>query len=249
MPRPVVPILRTPRASSRARSICPCEGRMRTALSASLRLSGVTATPFSAILAISARKAQGSTTTPLPITDILSGRTTPEGKRLSLYSTLPMTSVWPALWPPWKRTTTSARCDSQSTILPLPSSPHWAPTTATFAMLELSPSRTIAGRTGLLLIEGHVGIRGMDGDEDLPPLVKRKICGGGNPAPSWRRVEHRARVGQGRCAPLARWPSAILDGPCARCCGGSQVGTEGWSFLIEQRDILMLRLPLAPARG
>src|ERR1700732_5605930 len=86
-------------------------------------------------------------------------------------------------------------------------------------------------------------------DEDLPPLVKRKICGGGNPAPSWRRVEHRARVGQGRCAPLARWRSAILDGPCARCCGGSQVGTEGWSFLIEQRDILMLRLPLAPARG
>ena len=36
--------------------------------------------------------------------------------------------------PPWKRTTTSASKDSQSTILPLPSSPHWAPTTATFAM-------------------------------------------------------------------------------------------------------------------
>src|SRR5262245_58196741 len=45
-----------------------------------------------------------------------------------------MTSVWPALWPPWKRTTMSARSDSQSTILPLPSSPHWAPTTATLAM-------------------------------------------------------------------------------------------------------------------
>ena len=45
-----------------------------------------------------------------------------------------MTSVWPALWPPWKRTTTSACSDSQSTILPLPSSPHWDPTTTTFAM-------------------------------------------------------------------------------------------------------------------
>src|SRR5580692_7404978 len=45
-----------------------------------------------------------------------------------------MTSVCPALWPPWKRTTTSARADSQSTILPLPSSPHWAPITATFDM-------------------------------------------------------------------------------------------------------------------
>ena len=45
-----------------------------------------------------------------------------------------MTSVWPALWPPWKRTTTSACSDSQSTILPLPSSPHWEPTTTTFAI-------------------------------------------------------------------------------------------------------------------
>src|SRR5678815_1124150 len=45
-----------------------------------------------------------------------------------------MTSVWPALCPPWKRTTTSARSDSQSTILPLPSSPHWAPTTTTLVM-------------------------------------------------------------------------------------------------------------------
>src|ERR1043165_2945920 len=45
-----------------------------------------------------------------------------------------MTSVWPALWPPWKRTTTSARALSQSTILPLPSSPHWAPITATLGI-------------------------------------------------------------------------------------------------------------------
>src|SRR6201996_4101052 len=44
-----------------------------------------------------------------------------------------MTSVWPALCPPWKRTTTSARLLSQSTSLPLPSSPHWAPITVTFA--------------------------------------------------------------------------------------------------------------------
>src|SRR6478609_10280089 len=45
-----------------------------------------------------------------------------------------MTRVWPALWPPWKRTTRSARLASQSTTLPLPSSPHWAPITATLAM-------------------------------------------------------------------------------------------------------------------
>src|SRR5687768_18051448 len=36
--------------------------------------------------------------------------------------------VWPALLPPWKRTTTSAFSAIRSTTLPLPSSPHWAPT-------------------------------------------------------------------------------------------------------------------------
>src|SRR5579863_6377498 len=50
-----------------------------------------------------------------------------------------MTSVWPALWPPWKRTTISACSDNQSTILPFPSSPHWAPTTTTFPISQLFP--------------------------------------------------------------------------------------------------------------
>src|SRR2546421_4422582 len=36
--------------------------------------------------------------------------------------------VWPALLPPWKRTTASARSASRSVTLPFPSSPHWAPT-------------------------------------------------------------------------------------------------------------------------
>src|SRR3954465_465607 len=36
--------------------------------------------------------------------------------------------VWPALLPPWKRTITSAFSARRSVILPLPSSPHWAPT-------------------------------------------------------------------------------------------------------------------------
>src|ERR1700704_2339716 len=55
-----------------------------------------------------------------------------------------MTRVWPALWPPWKRPTMSACSDSQSTILPLPSSPHWAPTTATLPML-CSPALALRG--------------------------------------------------------------------------------------------------------
>src|SRR6185369_8209105 len=47
-----------------------------------------------------------------------------------------MTRVWPALWPPWNRTTISARSDNQSTILPFPSSPHCEPTTATLAISQ-----------------------------------------------------------------------------------------------------------------
>src|SRR5690606_28882811 len=34
-------------------------------------------------------------------------------------------------WPPWNRTTPRAVSVSQSTSLPLPSSPHWVPTTTT----------------------------------------------------------------------------------------------------------------------
>src|SRR5580658_4081458 len=75
-----------------------------------------------------------------------------------------MTRVWPALWPPWNRTTISARSDSQSTILPLPSSPHWAPTTATLPMIS-SPgllALALAGRGR------HRDQRG-DGDPALGP--------------------------------------------------------------------------------
>src|SRR6204780_500490 len=50
-----------------------------------------------------------------------------------------MTRVWPALGPPWKATTMSACSDNQSTILPFPSSPHWAPTTTTLAISRMFP--------------------------------------------------------------------------------------------------------------
>src|ERR1700737_735973 len=42
--------------------------------------------------------------------------------------------VWPALLPPWLRTITSALVVSTSMILPLPSSPHCAPTRIVFAI-------------------------------------------------------------------------------------------------------------------
>src|SRR5207249_7575087 len=59
----------------------------------------------------------------------------PEGMRCSTVFLPAMTSVCPALCPPWKRTTPCARSVSQSTILPLPSSPHWVPMTTTLRAL------------------------------------------------------------------------------------------------------------------
>src|SRR3990167_3083929 len=59
----------------------------------------------------------------------------PLGIRCKAVLTPLMTKVWPALWPPWKRTTPCALSVSQSPSLPLPSSPHWVPTTTTFRPL------------------------------------------------------------------------------------------------------------------
>ena len=70
----------------------------------------------------------GSTTTPLPIMHSLPGYRMPDGIRWNLKTSPSRTIVWPALLPPWKRTTASACSASRSVIFPLPSSPHWAPT-------------------------------------------------------------------------------------------------------------------------
>src|SRR5919107_6272319 len=77
---------------------------------------------------ISSQSTFGSTTTPLPITHSLPGYRMPDGIRWNLNVSPLRTIVWPALLPPWKRTTASACSASRSVIFPLPSSPHWAPT-------------------------------------------------------------------------------------------------------------------------
>src|SRR5579883_106633 len=214
MPRPVVPIFWGPRASSRARSIAACDGRISAAFSASFSEAGVTCTPFAPIASISRSSAQGSTTTPLPITESLPGRTTPEGNRLRRYSTLPMTSVWPALWPPWKRTTTSARSQSQSTIFPLPSSPHWAPITATLAILaETFREAESAYGENCLTLEAMPAIEtprlgggishGLESRYCYPTLAAQALCRRGiaarghinPPKPLLRRERAEDRVG------------------------------------------------------
>ncbi len=56
------------------------------------------------------------------------GRGSPRGSGGTSTPRSPRTIVCPALLPPWKRTTASPCSASRSVILPLPSSPHWAPT-------------------------------------------------------------------------------------------------------------------------
>src|ERR1700752_3788292 len=80
----------------------------------------------------------------------------PLGIRCSAVLTPLITSVWPALWPPWKRTTPCALSVSQSTSLPLPSSPHWVPTTTTF----LPVVTLILGFRSLLLKRLHMPLPG-----------------------------------------------------------------------------------------
>src|SRR4051812_24492927 len=206
MPRPVVPIRRAPRRSSRARSSAPCDGRISAALSARRSVAGEIASPLSRIVSISASNAQGSTTTPLPMIDSLPGRTTPDGSRLSLYSILPTTSVCPALWPPWKRTTTSARCDSQSTIFPFPSSPHWAPITATLAISDscfgalpsdwthlAAVQNMAATKPARLFVPVESGLQRRDRD---PPLLAQRADAGATGLERYEQAAARHRLRQ-----------------------------------------------------
>ena len=86
----------------------------------------------------SSSSASGSTTTPLPITEMPSGQKIPEGTRCSLKVPPGFITVCPALLPPEKRAVTWAFSARTSTILPLPSSPHWPPSTAHTGILSSS---------------------------------------------------------------------------------------------------------------
>src|SRR5919112_1436869 len=96
----------------------------------------------------------GSTTTPLPMTHSLPGYRIPDGIRWNLNVSPLRTMVWPALLPPWKRTTASACSASRSVIFPLPSSPHWAPT-MTMPGTGGSLGRVLEVRPLVVAVEGQ----------------------------------------------------------------------------------------------
>src|SRR5688500_10688304 len=105
-----------------------------------LTFRSATSTPRARSPSSSRNSASGETTTPLAITEVAPGVRMPLGSRWVAYFSPSITMVWPALWPPLVRTTKSmgSVVASRSVALPLPSSPHWAPST------------TIAGISALL---------------------------------------------------------------------------------------------------
>src|SRR5215210_6297027 len=102
-----------------------CQGMIRCALP-EIR-SGSAEIPRCSSPSISSSSTSGSTTQPAPSTLVLPERI-PDGRWRNLNVSPWAMTVWPAFGPPWYRQTRSDSCASRSTILPLPSSPHCAPT-------------------------------------------------------------------------------------------------------------------------
>ncbi|CPL29264.1 Uncharacterised protein [Bordetella pertussis] len=108
-----------------------------------------TSRPAASSSSISLSSASGDSTTPLPMKHVTPSCMMPDGIRRRIVFLPLIHSVWPALWPPWKRTTPCTDSASQSTILPLPSSPHWVPITTTF-LLILRINIEFLGKSGNL---------------------------------------------------------------------------------------------------
>src|SRR3954469_13614396 len=149
---------------------------IRCALALSLR--PLTSTPRARRSSISAVRTAGSTTTPLPITQVVPGYRIPDGMRWNFHVSPPCTMVCPALLPPWKRMTASARSARRSMTLPLPSSPHCAPTMTVPGIASLSvgaprlrhvPPQVLS--LGLDVERRHAHVGPADGD-DLAHLLQ-----------------------------------------------------------------------------
>src|SRR3954451_16031170 len=139
-------------------------------------------TPRASSPSISSNSTARSTTTPLPMTGVTVGVSTPAGSRCRAYFSSPMTMVWPALLPPLYLTTMSTWSPSRSVGLPLPSSPHWAPSSTIAGMTPSSPTTKAPQRF-------RCKRRGASCDERLPDLAQL-------------RERLRIAVAQERRAPL-----------------------------------------------
>src|SRR3984957_24829 len=144
MPRPVVPMAFAPCAFSRARSSATCEARIRGHAGLTRNRSN-TGTPCPISICASLNRASSDSTTPLPIRQRTCSCRMPEGMSDRMVFLPSMTSVCPALWPPWKRTTAFTWSVNKSTTLPLPSSPHCRPITTRFLPITRHPQQCQSG--------------------------------------------------------------------------------------------------------
>ena len=99
MPRPVVPTLPAPNRASLATSRATWYGMITCALR--LTRTRETSIPREPSMSSSSMSVTGLTTTPLPMTEVMCGYRTPDGVSRSLKTSSPLTTVWPALSPPW----------------------------------------------------------------------------------------------------------------------------------------------------
>src|SRR5687768_3108777 len=109
--------------------------------------------------------------------------------------------VCPALLPPWKRTMASAFSATRSTTLPLPSSPHWAPTMQIPGMSGGVYSAAALGRANIVLPGGVMLLTRVGAPErqDLAHLLQPRHGAlvdllGEVVALEVRRDDHRALV-------------------------------------------------------
>ena len=149
MPRPVVPILFLPRNRSVTLSTVEWYDAITCALP--LTTSSPSSTPRCSKASSSRNRASGETTTPLAITETQSGERMPLGSRWVANFWPSTTIVCPALCPPLVRTQKSIESSvvSWSVALPLPSSPHWAPSTTIAGMCTPPSAGVGCFRTGL----------------------------------------------------------------------------------------------------
>ena len=120
-----------PRASRRGRGAAAGSARRAWRCSG---CRGVTDTPCAGSFSTSSRSAQGSTTTPLPMIDELALAHHARRQQRQLVGLVADDQRMAGIVAALEAHHDSARSVSQSTILPLPSSPHWAPITATLAI-------------------------------------------------------------------------------------------------------------------
>src|SRR5258708_18474351 len=139
----------------------------------------------------------------------------PEGTRCNTVFLPPITSVCPALCPPWKRTTPWAWSVSQSTTLPLPSTPHGVPMTTPFlatvsALAQIAHGPLSGAFYELALAFGSIALRRVSrkrGHDNLPrgsQLADRR---------GEERVVGARRTNRGRLRVVRRNPRAIAQAP------------------------------------